>query len=155
MLTPINFSLWVKPLHPDLIAKSIPLARQTPGSAGLDLSCMGNIIIRPGDEMMVETGLAIWIETSAIMGMIVPRSSIGRRGLVLQNTVGIIDSDYQGQLLLALRNVGKTTIELQHMERVAQLCLVQIVNVTSCLVVEKFPNETARGAGGFGSTGKS
>lgn len=151
-INPIN--LWVKPLHPRIKSMPVPLKPATERSAGVDLHAVGGAVIHPGGEVMISTGLAVWIERRQLMGLVLPRSSLGRRGLMLQNTAGIIDCDYQGEILIAARNIGKEILEIKEMERIAQLIIVCIANVHTNLVVEEFPYFTPRGTGGFGSTGK-
>ena len=125
----------------------------TSGSAGHDLrSDSPDLFIKPGETVMVRTGVAIHIGNENSMGLLVPRSSLGYRGLVLANTVGIIDSDYQGEIMIMLKNVNHHEIALRHGERIAQLVFVKISSPTF-LKVEEFSDETERGKGGFGSTG--
>jgi len=139
-------------------------------SAGLDLvACIAQpLILFPGAPAnLIPTGLAIYIDRPAIMGVILPRSGNGhKRGLVLGNTAGIIDADYQGPLMisawnrntptqsdmLGISNYNDRCITIQPGERIAQLIFVPIVRATF-RQVEEFTNNTARGAGGFGSTG--
>ena len=130
-------------------------AYATAGSAGLDLrACIdGPITLRPGDSSLVPTGLAIHVGDPALAAIIIPRSGLGHKhGIVLGNLVGLIDSDYQGQLMVSCWNRGKETFVVNPMERIAQLVIVPVVQV-QLNVVESF-EESARGAGGFGSTGK-
>lgn len=127
----------------------------TTGSAGLDLrACIDNtIILKPGQTELIPTGLAIHIEDPNLCGMILPRSGLGHKhGIVLGNLVGLIDSDYQGQLFVSLWNRGNTEFTLNPMERMAQLVIVPVVQVGFELV-DDF-TETHRGESGFGSTGK-
>ena len=148
-----SFSLWVKPLHPSIKALDIPLRRQTAGSAGVDLHSTAEVILHPQDRLAIHTGVAIWLEYSSLMGLIAIRSSWGKKGLVLQNSVGIIDSDYQGELLLQVMNLSPHLIHIPAMTRIAQLIVVQILPITANLIVEEFPERTSRATGGFGSTG--
>jgi dUTP pyrophosphatase len=130
-------------------------AYATTGSAGLDLrACIDEtIILKPGQTELVPTGLAIHIEDPTLCGMILPRSGLGHKhGIVLGNLVGLIDSDYQGQLFVSLWNRGNTEFVLNPMERMAQLVIVPVVQV-GFDVVDEF-SETHRGESGFGSTGK-
>ncbi|NIO40771.1 MAG: dUTP diphosphatase [Burkholderiales bacterium] len=128
----------------------------TPGSAGLDLrACIDEtILIKPGETMLVPGGIAIHIADPSLAAMILPRSGLGHKhGIVLGNLVGLIDSDYQGQIFVSVWNRGTAAFELKPLERIAQLVVVPVVQV-SFNVVDTF-SESARGAGGFGSTGKS
>jgi len=127
----------------------------TEGSAGLDLraSIEKAIVINPGDTILVPTGIAIHIENKALCGMILPRSGLGHKhGIVLGNLVGLIDSDYQGQLFISVWNRGNVAFELNPMERIAQLVIVPVVQV-GFDIVDEFGTSN-RGSGGFGSTGK-
>ncbi len=130
-------------------------AYATPGSAGLDLrACLDEAItIAPGQTVLVPTGLAIHIEDPGYAAMILPRSGLGHKhGIVLGNLVGLIDSDYQGQLMVSTWNRGQDPFVLQPMERLAQLIIVPIAQV-AFKIVDDFASSD-RGAGGFGSTGK-
>lgn len=127
----------------------------TPGSAGLDLrACIdAPLTIEPGQTVLVPTGLAIHIGDPGYAAMILPRSGLGHKnGIVLGNLVGLIDSDYQGQLMVSTWNRSHTTFTLQPMDRLAQLVIVPVLQV-GFNVVEEFAS-TERGAAGFGSTGK-
>jgi dUTP pyrophosphatase len=128
----------------------------TPGSAGLDLrACIDEAIeIAPGQTVLVPTGLAIYVEDPRYAAFILPRSGLGHKhGIVLGNLVGLIDSDYQGQLMVSTWNRGSTAFKLEPMERLAQLVVMPVIQV-GLKVVEEF-TESNRGAGGFGSTGRS
>ncbi|GGY74963.1 dUTP diphosphatase [Pseudoduganella plicata] len=130
-------------------------AYATPGSAGLDLrACLdAPITIEPGQTVLVPTGLAIHIGDPGYAAMILPRSGMGHKnGIVLGNLVGLIDSDYQGQLMVSTWNRGQQSFTLNPMERLAQLIVVPVLQV-GFNVVEEF-GDSARGEGGFGSTGK-
>jgi dUTP pyrophosphatase len=130
-------------------------AYATPGSAGLDLrACIDKpIVLEPGQAELIPTGLAIHIGDPALAAMILPRSGLGHKhGIVLGNLVGLIDSDYQGPLMVSCWNRGSQTFTVQPMERVAQLVIVPVVRARF-RQVESF-DATARGEGGFGSTGK-
>jgi dUTP pyrophosphatase len=130
-------------------------AYATPGSAGLDLRACINapLTLEPGSTHLIPTGLAIHIADPAYAAMILPRSGMGHKhGIVLGNLVGLIDSDYQGELMVSAWNRGSSAFVLSPMERLAQLVIVPVLQVTFN-VVESF-TETERGAGGFGSTGK-
>lgn len=127
----------------------------TAGSAGLDLrACIeAPLTIEPGSTHLIPTGLAIHIADPAYAAMILPRSGLGHKhGIVLGNLVGLIDSDYQGELMVSTWNRGATAFVLNPMERLAQLVIVPVLQV-GFRVVESF-EESDRGAGGFGSTGK-
>jgi len=127
----------------------------TPGSAGLDLrACIdAPRVLEPGQTELIPTGLAIHLADPGFAAMILPRSGLGHKhGVVLGNLVGLIDSDYQGQLMVSCWNRGSTAFTLQPMERIAQMVIVPVVQATF-RVVDEFP-ESQRGIGGFGSTGK-
>ncbi|MBV6574714.1 dUTP diphosphatase [Acinetobacter baumannii] len=127
----------------------------TAGSAGLDLrACLDEAIeIEPGQTVLVKTGMAIYIHDVNFAGLILPRSGLGHKhGIVLGNLVGLIDSDYQGELMVSVWNRGQTTFRLEPGERLAQYVLVPVVQA-EFEQVEEF-EETLRGAGGFGHTGK-
>ena len=130
-------------------------AYATPGSAGLDLRACINapLMIQPGETHLVPTGLAIHIADPGYAAMILPRSGMGHKhGIVLGNLVGLIDSDYQGQLMVSAWNRSSVAFTLNPMERLAQLVIVPVLQV-SFEVVESF-EDSQRGTGGFGSTGK-
>lgn len=130
-------------------------AYATPGSAGLDLrACIdAPLVIEPGQTVLVPTGLAIHIADPGYAAMILPRSGMGHKnGIVLGNLVGLIDSDYQGQLMVSTWNRGLNTFTLNPMERLAQLIIVPVLQV-GFNVVDDFA-ASDRGEGGFGSTGK-
>ncbi|MCS0591788.1 dUTP diphosphatase [Massilia norwichensis] len=130
-------------------------AYATEGSAGLDLrACVdAPLTLAPGQTVLVPTGLAIHIADPGYAAMILPRSGLGHKnGIVLGNLVGLIDSDYQGQLMVSTWNRGQSAFTLQPMDRLAQLVVVPVVQV-GFNVVEEFASSD-RGTGGFGSTGK-
>lgn len=130
-------------------------AYATPGSAGLDLrACIdAPLMIQPGETHLVPTGLAIHIADPGYAAMILPRSGMGHKhGIVLGNLVGLIDSDYQGQLMVSAWNRSSVAFTLNPMERLAQLVIVPVLQV-GFEVVESF-EDSQRGSGGFGSTGK-
>ena len=130
-------------------------AYATPGSAGLDLrACIDEAVtIEPGQTILVPTGLAIHVADPGYAAMILPRSGMGHKnGIVLGNLVGLIDSDYQGQLMVSTWNRSQAAFTLNPMERLAQLIIVPVLQV-GFNVVEDF-DASERGAGGFGSTGK-
>ena len=130
-------------------------AYATTGSAGLDLrACLDEAItLEPGQTVLVPTGLAIHIEDPGYAAMILPRSGLGHKhGVVLGNLVGLIDSDYQGQLMISTWNRGAIAFTLNPFERLAQMVIVPVVQATFNIVDDFAQSE--RGAGGFGSTGK-
>jgi len=129
-------------------------AYATPGSAGLDLrACVdAPLVLAPGETQLIPTGLAIHINDPGLAAMILPRSGLGHKhGIVLGNLVGLIDSDYQGALMVSCWNRGHAAFTIQPLERIAQLVIVPVVQA-SFRVVETF-DDSARGTGGFGSTG--
>jgi dUTP pyrophosphatase len=130
-------------------------AYATTGSAGLDLrACLDEPLkLKPGETALVPTGLAIHVGDPGYAAVILPRSGLGHKhGIVLGNLVGLIDSDYQGQLMISTWNRGQTEFTLNPMERLAQLVIVPVVQA-EFNIVDDF-TESERGAGGFGSTGK-
>jgi dUTP pyrophosphatase len=130
-------------------------AYATPGSAGLDLrACLDKpLTIEPGETRLVPTGLAIHVGDPGFAALILPRSGLGHKhGIVLGNLVGLIDSDYQGPLMVSLWNRSATPFTVQPLDRIAQLVVVPVVQV-EFEVVEEFA-ASQRGAGGFGSTGR-
>ncbi|MDH4456917.1 MAG: dUTP diphosphatase [Candidatus Methylopumilus sp.] len=130
-------------------------AYATSGSAGLDLrACINEAItIKPGETTLIPTGMAVHLANPAYAAMILPRSGLGHKhGIVLGNLVGLIDSDYQGQLFVSCWNRSQEAFVMNPMERIAQLVIVPVIQA-SFTVVNEF-NESDRGVGGFGSTGK-
>jgi dUTP pyrophosphatase len=130
-------------------------AYATPGSAGLDLrACLDHAItLEPGQTTLVPTGLAIHVGDQGYAALILPRSGLGHKhGVVLGNLVGLIDSDYQGQLMISTWNRGDTAFALNPLERLAQLVIVPVVQATFN-IVDQFP-VSDRGVAGFGSTGR-
>jgi len=128
----------------------------TSGSAGLDLrACIDEAIqVEPGQTVLVKTGMAIYIHDANYAGLVLPRSGLGHKhGIVLGNLVGLIDSDYQGELMVSVWNRGQTTFTLEPGERLAQYVLVPVVQAQFDIVNEF--EATERGAGGFGHTGKN
>jgi dUTP pyrophosphatase len=126
------------------------------GSAGLDLrACLDKALtLNPGDSQLVPSGISIHVGDPGYAAIILPRSGLGaKNGIVLGNLVGLIDSDYQGPLMVSLWNRGKAPFTIEPMDRIAQLVVIPIQQV-EFQVVEDFA-ASARGAGGFGSTGKS
>jgi len=134
--------------------ENIP-AYATSGSAGLDLrACINEAVtIKPGETTLIPTGMAVHLANPAYAAMILPRSGLGHKhGIVLGNLVGLIDSDYQGQLFVSCWNRSQEAFVMNPMERIAQLVIVPVIQA-SFTVVNEF-NESDRGVGGFGSTGK-
>ena len=130
-------------------------AYATPGSAGLDLrACISEALsISPGQTELIPSGIAIHLADSGLAAMVLPRSGLGHKhGIVLGNLVGLIDSDYQGQIFVSVWNRGDQLFELKPLERIAQLIIVPVIQA-SFNIVEEFA-ESERGAAGFGSTGK-
>lgn len=136
------------------MAEQLP-AYATPGSAGLDLrACLdAPLLLEPGQAALIPTGIAIHIGDACLAAMILPRSGLGHKhGIVLGNLVGLIDSDYQGPLMVSCWNRGSAAFTINPMERIAQLVIVPVVQAAFRRVAEF--GESARGDGGFGSTGK-
>ena len=140
----------------DRIGRDLPLpSYATEGSAGLDLRALldAPLTLNPGDTVLIRTGLAIYISDSAYAGLILPRSGLGHKhGIVLGNLVGLIDADYQGELMVSCWNRGNEPFVMQPGERLAQYVLVPVVQAEFEIVSEF--QATARGAGGFGSSGR-
>jgi len=138
------------------IGKEFPLPQYaTHGSAGLDLrACIdAPLLLEPGKSELLPTGLSIYVEDPGLAAMILPRSGLGHKhGIVLGNLVGLIDSDYQGPLMVSVWNRGREPYTVQPGERIAQLVVVPVVQV-DLEVVEDFA-ATSRGAGGFGHSGR-
>ena len=131
-------------------------AYATPGSAGLDLRALldAPLTILPGETKLVRTGLAVHVADPGYAALILPRSGLGhKKGIVLGNHVGLIDSDYQGELMISTWNRGNAPFVLEPFERLAQLVVVPVMRV-DFNVVESF-EASERGSGGFGSTGRS
>lgn len=127
---------------------------QTQGSAGIDLrACIEEpVVVQAGETKLIGTGVAINLDNPNLAAMILPRSGLGHKhGIVLGNLVGLIDSDYQGQLMVSVWNRSEVAYEIQPLERIAQLVIVPVVQA-QLNVVDVF-KETQRGTGGFGSTG--
>ncbi|MDO9092899.1 MAG: dUTP diphosphatase [Rubrivivax sp.] len=137
------------------MAQHLP-AYATPGSAGLDLrACLDNpLVLQAGQTALIPTGLSMHIADPGLAAMLLPRSGLGHKhGIVLGNLVGLIDSDYQGPLMVSCWNRGSSAFTVEPMERIAQLVIVPVVQA-SFRVVQAF-GESDRGAGGFGSTGRA
>ncbi|MFK7815039.1 MAG: dUTP diphosphatase [Gammaproteobacteria bacterium] len=139
------------------IGKEIPLPTYaTIGSAGMDLrACLDEAIsIKPGETVLIPTGISIYIQDPGLAATILPRSGLGHKhGIVLGNLVGLIDSDYQGPLMVSLWNRGNETFSINVGDRIAQLVIIPIVQ-TEFEIVDDF-TATDRGEGGFGHTGKT
>jgi dUTP pyrophosphatase len=127
----------------------------TPGAAGLDLrACLDEpLTLAPGDSQLVPSGIAIHLDDPALAAIVLPRSGLGaKHGIVLGNLVGLIDSDYQGQIFVSVWNRGRGSFTIEPLERIAQLVVVPVVQV-ALEVVDAF-TASDRGASGFGSTGR-
>ncbi len=139
----------------DRVGNEIPLPQYaTDGSAGLDLrACMTQkLTIEPGQTELIPTGIAMYIKDPNLAALILPRSGLGHKhGIVLGNLVGLIDSDYQGQLFVSCWNRGSSKFEIEVGDRIAQLILIPVIQA-SFNIVEEF-NVSDRGQGGFGSSG--
>lgn len=149
MTTTIDLRILDERIRPHLPAYA------TPGSAGMDLrACIeAPLVVAPGDTQLIPTGISIHIADPGLAALILPRSGLGHKhGIVLGNLVGLIDSDYQGPLMVSCWNRGKETFTMNPMERLAQLVIVPVVQA-AFRVVETF-EASDRGAGGFGSTGR-
>ena len=144
----------VKIIDPRL-SDNLP-AYTTPGSAGLDLrACLSEpLTLAPNAWQLIPTGIAIYLEDPGFAALILPRSGLGHKhGIVLGNLVGLIDSDYQGQLMVSAWNRSEVAFTIEPMERIAQLMIVPVVQAEFNVVSEFAPSD--RGEGGYGSTGKS
>jgi len=140
-----------------LIGNAVPLPEySTDGSAGLDLrACLENqLCLNPGHTELIPTGIAIYLEDPQYAALILPRSGLGHKhGVVLGNLVGLIDSDYQGELMISCWNRSDTEFTIQQGDRIAQLIIVPVVR-TSFNIVDEF-TQTDRGSDGFGSSGQN
>ena len=139
----------------DRLRTQLP-AYATAGSAGLDLrACVPEpLTLRPGDTALVPSGIAIHLDDPGLAAIVIPRSGLGHKhGIVLGNLVGLIDSDYQGPLMVSCWNRGRTAFTVQPMERIAQMVIVPVVQARF-RVVDDF-DASGRGEGGFGSTGRA
>jgi len=138
------------------IGKEFPLPHYaTPGSAGLDLrACLDSaLVLAPGQTHLIPTGIAVYVADPGLAAVLLPRSGLGHKhGIVLGNLVGLIDSDYQGQVMVSCWNRGQTPFTIEPGERIAQMVVVPVVQV-DFEVVDEFA-ATDRGAGGFGSSGR-
>ena len=150
----MTLSIDYKILNP-LIKEHIP-TYASEGSAGLDLrACIDDpVVINPGKTELIPTGISIFIKDPGYAGLILPRSGLGHKhGIVLGNLVGLIDSDYQGELFISTWNRGTSSFTINSLDRIAQLVIVPVSQATFNLVSDYAKSD--RGDGGFGSTGKS
>ena len=150
----MTLSIDYKILNP-LIKEHIP-TYASEGSAGLDLrACIHDpVVINPGKTELIPTGISIFIKDPGYAGLILPRSGLGHKhGIVLGNLVGLIDSDYQGELFISTWNRGTSSFTINSLDRIAQLVIVPVSQATFNLVSDY--SKSDRGDGGFGSTGKS
>ena len=150
-------SVQVKLLNPKIGSDpDFPLpTRATDGSAGIDLrACIDEpVVIKAGETKLIGTGMAIYIKDPNFAGIILPRSGLGHKhGIVLGNLVGLIDADYQGELMVSVWNRSETDFTLNPAERMAQYMVVPVVR-PSFEIVSEFSDDSERGAGGFGSSG--
>ncbi|MCE1227431.1 MAG: dUTP diphosphatase [Geobacteraceae bacterium] len=140
-----------------LIGSGIPLPQYaTDGSAALDLrACLDQAVnVMPGETVTIPSGIAISIHDPNLVAILAPRSGLGiKHGIVLANTIGVIDSDYQGEIKIGIRNQGSEPYSIQPGERICQMLFMPVVQA-SLRVVEEFSQESQRGEGGFGHTGK-
>ena len=140
-----------------LMGSSIPLPTYaTTGSAAMDLrACLSEpLIIEVGETVMIPSGIAISIHDPALVALLVPRSGLGiKHGIVLANTVGVIDSDYQGEIGIGIYNRGTKAYTVEPGERICQMMFVPVTQV-ALSVVDEFSRDSARGSGGFGHTGR-
>lgn len=150
----MTLSIDYKILNP-LIKEHIP-TYASEGSAGLDLrACINDpVVINPGKTELIPTGISIFIKDPGYAGLILPRSGLGHKhGIVLGNLVGLIDSDYQGELFISTWNRGTSSFTINSLDRIAQIVIVPVSQATFNLVSDY--SKSDRGDGGFGSTGKS
>ena len=150
----MTLSIDYKILNP-LIKEHIP-TYASEGSAGLDLrACIDDpVVINPGKTELIPTGISIFIKDPGYAGLILPRSGLGHKhGIVLGNLVGLIDSDYQGELFISTWNRGTSSFTINSLDRIAQLVIVPVSQATFNMVSDYAKSD--RGDGGFGSTGKS
>ncbi len=140
-----------------LMGSSIPLPTYaTQGSAAMDLrACLAEALtVHPGDTVLVPSGIAISIHDPSLVALLVPRSGLGiKHGIVLANTIGVIDSDYQGEIGIGIYNRGRTAYTIEPGERICQMLFVPVTQA-ALNVVEEFSMDSVRGAGGFGHTGR-
>ena len=141
-----------------LMGSSIPLpSYATSGSAAMDLrACLSEALtVQAGETVLIPSGIAISIHDPGLVALLVPRSGLGiKHGIVLANTIGVIDSDYQGEIGIGIHNRGQTAYTIEPGERICQMLFVPVTQA-ALAVVEEFSIDSARGAGGFGHTGRS
>jgi dUTP pyrophosphatase len=141
-----------------LMGTAIPLpAYATDGAAAMDLrACLSAPqTVQPGETVFIPSGIAISIHDPGLVALLLPRSGLGiKHGIVLANTIGVIDSDYQGEIGIGIHNRGQAPYTIEPGERICQMMFVPVAQV-ALEVVEDFSNESARGAGGFGHTGRN
>jgi len=141
-----------------LLGAEIPLPNYaTSGSAAMDLrACLSEALtVQPGETVLVPSGIAISIHDPGLVALLMPRSGLGiKHGIVLANTIGVIDSDYQGEIGIGIFNRSTTAYTIEPGERICQMMFVPVTQV-SLAVVDEFSKDSARGAGGFGHTGRS
>jgi dUTP pyrophosphatase len=129
---------------------------QSQGAAAMDLCAAIEtpVIIQPGETKKIGTGLQIWIDNAHICGVILPRSGLStKHGIVLGNTVGLVDSDYQGEWIISMHNRSDKAYRIEPGERIAQAMFLPVIRA-DLNIVDRFSSETGRGEGGFGSTGR-
>ncbi len=140
-----------------LMGTAIPLpGYATQGSAAMDLrACLESpLTVQPGETVLVPSGIAISIHDPGLVALLVPRSGLGiKHGIVLANTIGVIDSDYQGEIGIGIHNRGSTAYTIEPGERICQMMFVPVTQVALAMVND-FSQDSVRGAGGFGHTGK-
>lgn len=149
-----QMNLDIRIVNPILKEEHLP-KYSTESSAGIDLrACISNpISIGPNQTVLIGTGIAIDMQSSNMFGMCVPRSGLGTKGIILGNGTGIIDSDYQGEIMLPLWNRSNKDFIINPFDRVAQLLFLPIIRIDSFNIVEQFKSKTERSINGFGSTG--
>lgn len=151
-----NHKIETKIMNP-LMGSRIPLpAYATDGSAAMDLrACLdAPLTIQPGETVLIPSGIAISIHDRSLVALLVPRSGLGiKHGIVLANTIGVIDSDYQGEIGIGILNRGAAAYTVEPGERICQMLFVPVAQAELC-VVEEFSRYSSRGAGGFGHTGR-
>ena len=125
----------------------------TSGSGGMDTRSPNDYVLPSRKTLTIPTGFAIWIKDPKLCGMLLSRSGLASRGIVLANSIGLIDSDYQGELKVCLYNRSNTPYIIELGDRIAQLAIMKVEQIKP-VVVDQFEHETERGTGGFGSTGE-
>lgn len=147
--------VYIRVLNTELYTNYSLPKKATEGSAAVDLISAHNYYIAPYESHSVQTGIAVWIKDVSFAGIVLPRSSLSKINLMLDNTTGLIDSDYQGELIIKVWNRSKEhgVAVIEKGDRIAQLLIVPIVSF-DFEEVNEFDDETDRGVGGFGSTGK-